>query len=110
MNMEASRWWLHLAKAGDLEVVVGCAGVAERERDRIGSSAGGSGRRGRRAVRRRPVVHRRVGRRGVGVSGRPFSWSCSSGPCRAAARTLQSGASRSPAGERQCGEPTSSPR
>ena len=34
--------------------------------DRIGSSAGGSGRRGRRAVRRRPVVHRRVGRRGRG--------------------------------------------
>ena len=32
MNMEASRWWLHLAKAGDLEVVVGCAGIAERER------------------------------------------------------------------------------
>ena len=66
MNMEASRWWLHLAKAGDLKVVVGCAGIAERERDWIGSSAGGSGRRGRRAVRRRPVVHRRVGRRGRG--------------------------------------------
>ena len=47
MNMEASRWWLHLAKAGDLKVVVGCAGIAERERDWIGSSAGGSGRRGR---------------------------------------------------------------
>ena len=68
MNMEASRWWLHLAKAGDLEVVVACADIAERERDRIGSSMGGrvSGRRGRRAVRRRPVVHRRVGRRGRG--------------------------------------------
>ena len=39
MNMEASRWWLHLAKAGDLEVVVACADIAERERDRIGSSA-----------------------------------------------------------------------
>ena len=66
MNMEASRWWLHLAKAGDLEVVVACADIAERERDRIGSSMGGrvSGRRGRRAIRRRPVVHRRVGRRG----------------------------------------------
>ena len=37
MNMEASRWWLHLAKAGDLKVVVGCAGIAERERDWIGS-------------------------------------------------------------------------
>ena len=69
MNMEASRWWLHLAKAGDLEVVVACADIAERERDRIGSSAGGSGRRGRRAVRRRPVVHRRVGRRGRGGGG-----------------------------------------
>ena len=69
MNMEASRWWLHLAKAGDLKVVVGCAGIAERERDWIGSSAGGSGRRGRRAVRRRPVVHRRVGRRGRGGGG-----------------------------------------
>ena len=33
MNMEASRWWLHLAKAGDLKVVVACA---EREGDRIG--------------------------------------------------------------------------
>ena len=66
MNMEASRWWLHLAKAGDLKVVVACA---EREGDRIGSSAGGSGRRGRRAVRRRPVVHRRVGRRGRGGGG-----------------------------------------
>ena len=65
MNMEASRWWLHLAKAGDLKVVVACADIAERERDRIGSSTGGvSGRRGRRAIRRRPVVHRRVGRRG----------------------------------------------
>ena len=41
MNMEASRWWLHLAKAGDLEVVVACADIAERERDRIGSSMGG---------------------------------------------------------------------
>ena len=71
MNMEASRWWLHLAKAGDLEVVVACADIAERERDRIGSSMGGrvSGRRGRRAVRRRPVVHRRVGRRGRGGGG-----------------------------------------
>ena len=68
MNMEASRW-LHLAKAGDLKVVVGCADIAERERDRIGSSVGGSGRRGRRAVRRRPVVHRRVGRRGRGGGG-----------------------------------------
>ena len=36
MNMEASRWWLHLAKAGDLKVVVACADIAERERDRIG--------------------------------------------------------------------------
>ncbi|EOD07809.1 hypothetical protein EMIHUDRAFT_249392 [Emiliania huxleyi CCMP1516] len=55
--MEASRWWLHLAKAGDLEVVVACADIAERERDRIGSSMGGrvSGRRGRRAIRRRPA-------------------------------------------------------
>ena len=35
MNMEASRWWLHLAKAGDLKVVVACA---EREGDRIGST------------------------------------------------------------------------
>ena len=69
MNMEASRWWLHLAKAGNLRVVVGCADIAERERDWIGSSAGGSGRRGRRAVRRRPVVHRRVGRRGRGGGG-----------------------------------------
>lgn len=71
MNMEASRWWLHLAKAGDLEVVVACADIAERERDRIGSSMGGrvSGRRGRRAIRRRPVVHRRVGRRGRGGGG-----------------------------------------
>ena len=68
MNMEASRW-LHLAKAGDLKVVVGCAGIAERERDWIGSSAGGSGRRGWRAVRRRPIVHRRVGRRGRGGGG-----------------------------------------
>ena len=67
MNMEASRWWLHLAKAGDLKVVVGCVCIAERERDRIGSSTGGSAdRRGRRAVRQRPVVHRRVGRRGRG--------------------------------------------
>ena len=33
-------WWLHLAKADDLKVVVGCADIAERdERDRIGSSA-----------------------------------------------------------------------
>ena len=69
MNMKASRWTLHLAKAGDLKLVVGCAGIAERERDWIGSSAGGSGRRGRRAVRRRPVVHRRVGRRGRGGGG-----------------------------------------
>ena len=71
MNMEASRWWLHLAKAGDLEVVVACADIAERERDRIGSSMGGrvSGRRGRRAIRRRPVVHRRVSRRGRGGGG-----------------------------------------
>ena len=70
MNMEASRWWLHLAKAGDLEVVVACADIAERERDRIGSSTGGvSGRRGRRAIRRRPVVHRRVSRRGRGGGG-----------------------------------------
>ena len=69
MNMEASR--LHLAKAGDLKLVVGCAGIAERERDRIGSSMGGrvSGRRGRRAIRRRPVVHRRVSRRGRGGGG-----------------------------------------
>ena len=68
MNMEASRWWLHLAKAGDLKVVVACADIAERERDRIGNSMGGrvSGRRGRRAIRRRPVVHRRVSRRGRG--------------------------------------------
>ena len=70
MNMEASRWWLHLAKAGDLEVVVACADIAERERDRIGSSTGGvSGRRGRRAIRRRPVVQRRVSRRGRGGGG-----------------------------------------
>ena len=70
VNMEASRWWLHLAKAGDLEVVVACADIAERERDRIGSSTGGvSGRRGRRAIRRRPVVHRRVSRRGRGGGG-----------------------------------------
>ena len=71
MNMEASRWWLHLAKAGDLEVVVACADIAERERDRIGSSMGGrvSGRRGRIAIRRRPVVHRRVSRRGRGGGG-----------------------------------------
>ena len=71
MNMEASRWWLHLAKAGDLKVVVACADIAERERDRIGSSMGGrvSGRRGRRAIRRRPVVHRRVSRRGRGGGG-----------------------------------------
>ena len=67
--MEASRW-LHLAKAGDLKVVVGCAGIAERERDWIGSSTGGvSGRRGRRAIRRRPVVHWRVGGRGRGGGG-----------------------------------------
>ena len=69
MNMEASRWSLHLAKAGDLEVVVACADIAERERDRIGSSMGGIGRRGRRAIRRRPVVHRRVGRSGRGGGG-----------------------------------------
>ena len=28
MNMEASRWWVHLAKAGDLKVVVGCVRIS----------------------------------------------------------------------------------
>ena len=68
MNMEASRWWA--GQSRDLKVVVACADIAERERDRIGSSTGGvSGRRGRRAIRRRPVVHRRVGRSGRGGGG-----------------------------------------
>ena len=67
--MEASRWWA--GQSRDLKVVVACADIAERERDRIGSSMGGrvSGRRGRRAIRRRPVVHRRVSRRGRGGGG-----------------------------------------